>query len=67
MGLVNDMHRIILDSVRGSEKNPGQIRTTQNWIGSRGVGIEGATFIPPVPEDVYMLLQNYISLHTREI
>lgn len=58
MGLVNDMHRIILDSVRGSEKNPGQIRTTQNWIGPRGVGIDGATFIPPVPEDVFMLLQN---------
>lgn len=56
--LVNEMHRIILDSVRGSEKTPGQIRTTQNWIGPRGVGIEGATFIPPVPEDVYELLLN---------
>ena len=56
--LVNDMHRIILDSVRGSEKSPGQIRTTQNWIGPRGAGIENATFIPPAPEEVYMLLQN---------
>ena len=58
IGLVNDMHRIILDSVRGSEKSPGQIRTTQNWIGPRGAGIENATFIPPAPEEVYMLLQN---------
>lgn len=57
-GLVNEMHRIILDSVRGAEKTPGQIRTTQNWIGPRGVGIEGATFIPPVPEEVYGLLGN---------
>lgn len=56
--LVNEMHRIILDSVRGSSKSPGQIRVTQNWIGPRGVGIEGATFIPPVPEDVYELLLN---------
>lgn len=56
--MVNDMHRIILDSVRGSEKNPGQIRTVQNWIGPRGVGIEGATFIPPIPEEVYGLLLN---------
>lgn len=56
--LVNEMHRMILDSVRGSEKTPGQIRTTQNWIGPRGVGIEGATFIPPIPEDVYGLLLN---------
>ena len=56
--LVNEMHRIILDSVRGAEKSPGKIRTTQNWIGPRGVGIEGATFIPPIPEEVYGLLLN---------
>lgn len=56
--LVNEMHRIILDSVRGAQKTPGQIRTTQNWIGSRGVGIDGATFVPPAPEDVYELLMN---------
>ena len=30
MSLVNEMHKIILESVRGSEKNPGQIRTMQN-------------------------------------
>jgi len=52
LGLVNRMHEILLDSVRGAQKNPGQIRTTQNWIGLRGVGIEGATFIPPIPEEV---------------
>lgn len=56
--LVNDMHRILLDSVRGSEKTPGKIRTTQNWIGPRGCTIEGATFIPPRPEEVYGLLQD---------
>lgn len=56
--LVNEMHRITLDSVRGAEKSPGRIRTTQNWIGPRGVGIEGATFIPPIPEEVYGLLLN---------
>ena len=56
--LVNQMHKITLDSVRGSERAPGQIRTTQNWIGPRGVGIEGATFIPPIPEEVPELLIN---------
>lgn len=56
--LVNKMHAIILDSVRGSNKTPGQIRTTQNWIGPKGVGIEGATFVPPIPEEVYGLLLN---------
>ena len=56
--LVNKMHEIILDSVRGSQKTPGKIRTTQNWIGPRGCTIEGATFIPPIPEEVYGLLIN---------
>lgn len=56
--LVNRMHEILLNSVRGAEKTPGRVRTTQNWIGSRGVGIEGAAFIPTVPEDVIGLLNN---------
>lgn len=56
--LVNEMHRIILDSVRGEQKTPGQIRTTQNWIGPRGCTLEGATFVPPIPEEVYDLLIN---------
>lgn len=58
MYLVNNMHQILLNSVRGSEKTPGEIRKTQNWIGPRGVGIDGATFIPPAPENVIELLNN---------
>ncbi|WP_022766625.1 Fic family protein [Butyrivibrio sp. XPD2006] len=56
--LVNEMHRILLDSVRGSEKTPGKIRTTQNWIGPRGCSLENATFVPPIPETVYSHLTN---------
>lgn len=56
--LVNRMHKILLNSVRGAEKTPGCVRTTQNWIGPRGVRMEGATFVPPVPEDVIGLLNN---------
>lgn len=56
--VVNEMHRIILDSVRGSQRTPGQIRTTQNWIGPRGCTINTATFVPPIPEEVYGLLKN---------
>ena len=56
--LVNEMHKIILNSVRGSQKTPGKIRTTQNWIEPRGCAMENATFIPPIPEEVYGLLMN---------
>lgn len=55
---VNELHKIILDSVRGMQKNPGQIRTVQNWIGPRGCTLETATFVPPIPEEVYGLLMN---------
>ncbi len=58
MHLVNNMHQILLSSVRGAEKTPGEIRKTQNWIGPRGVGIDGAIFIPPAPENVIELLNN---------
>lgn len=56
--LVNEMHKILLNSVRGSEKDPGKIRTTQNWIGYKGSTINEAIYIPPVPEEVPVLLDN---------
>ena len=55
---INDIHKILLNSVRGNEKDPGHIRTTQNWIGPKGCTIEEATFIPPIPEEVPILLDN---------
>lgn len=55
---INDIHKILLNSVRGNEKDPGHIRITQNWIGPKGCTIEEATFIPPIPEEVPILLNN---------
>lgn len=64
--LINKMHSIILDSVRGANRNPGQIRNTQNWIGPRGCTIETATFVPPAPEEVYGLLMNLFEYMNNE-
>ena len=55
---VNDIHKILLDSVRGNEKEPGKIRNIQNWIGPKGCTIDEAIFVPPIPEDVPILLNN---------
>lgn len=55
---LNNIHKILLDSVRGNEKKPGKIRNIQNWIGPKGCTMEEAIFIPPVPEDVPILLEN---------
>ena len=56
--MMNSMHKILLAGFRGENKHPGEIRSTQNYIGSRGLGKEGVLFVPPVPEDVLELLDN---------
>ncbi len=45
--LIRNIHKILLEDVRGSNKNPGEFRKTQNWIGPQGCTLETATFIPP--------------------
>lgn len=55
---LNNVHKILLDSVRGNEKEPGKIRNIQNWIGPKGCTIDQAVFIPPEPEEVPILLDN---------
>ena len=55
---VNNLHKILLDSVRGNEKEPGKIRDIQNWIGQKGCTINEAMFVPPIPEEVPILLDN---------
>lgn len=60
INMLNSMHKILLSGVRGKDKSPGEIRTIQNYIGPKGLGKEGATFVPPIPEDVPELLDNLI-------
>ncbi len=48
--LVREIHRILLATGRGAEKQPGEFRTSQNWIGGSRPG--NAQFVPPPPLDV---------------
>ena len=54
--LIREMHAVILAGVRGRERQPGQLRTTQNWVGPSRATIETAPFVPPPPTEVGDLL-----------
>ncbi len=57
--LLKELHATILRGVRGRDRQPGEVRRTQNWIGSPGATLETATFVPPPPEEVGPLLSNW--------
>jgi Fic family protein len=54
--LIREMHAVILAGVRGRERQPGELRTTQNWLGPPGATIDTAPFAPPPPTEVGDLL-----------
>lgn len=45
--LIREIHAKLLQGLRGSHLVPGQLRTTQNWIGAAGCTLGQATFVPP--------------------
>ncbi|WP_283408931.1 Fic family protein [Anoxynatronum buryatiense] len=50
--LIKETHAILLEGVRGEEKNPGEFRRSQNWIGPQGSTLNNALYIPPNVEDM---------------
>ena len=50
--LIREIHGILLQGVRGADRNPGEFRKTQNWIGPAGCTLSTATFVPPPANDM---------------
>ena len=45
--LIKETHAVLMQGVRGQEKNPGEFRASQNWIGGAGSTLKTARYIPP--------------------
>ena len=50
--LIREIHERLLRGVRGSGIRPGELRTSQNWIGPAGCTLSEATFVPPPHREV---------------
>lgn len=66
--LIKDLHKILLNSVRGQKKAPGEFRKIQVFLGAYGATIEQAKFVPPpaqyIPE-LFSNLEKYI--HAKDV
>lgn len=56
--LIKETHAVLMEGVRGQEKNPGEFRYSQNWIGGQGSTIKNARYIPPNPEDMQVAMSD---------
>ena len=64
--LLNEVHATLLRMGRGSRRDPGEFRRTQNWIGGTRPG--NAVYVPPPPQivaDCMSDLERFI--HDRSI
>ncbi|MGB8402368.1 Fic family protein [Bradyrhizobium sp.] len=55
--LIREIHDVLLRKGRGSSKQPGEFRTSQNWIGGARPG--NALFVPPPPNELAGCLDNF--------
>ncbi len=65
--LIKELHSILLRSARGHARGPGEFRRKQVYIGRQGLGIEYASYVPPIPTvipELFSNLENYI--HSSE-
>jgi Fic family protein len=55
--LIREIHAVLLTTGRGSAKQPGEFRTSQNWIGGSRPG--NAKFVPPPHKELSKCLKSW--------
>lgn len=63
--LIKEIHKILLSGVRGQQKQPGEFKTIQNWVGPAGSNIKEATFIPMPPEFVVDYMDDLVRFYNQ--
>ena len=56
--LIREIHAVLMENVRGQEKNPGEFRYSQNWLGGQGSTLKNARYIPPNVEDMQQAMSD---------
>ncbi|MBI2908438.1 MAG: Fic family protein [Chloroflexi bacterium] len=57
--LIREIHAELLRDVRGADRQPGEFRTSQNWIGAANVPLSKASFVPPPPSELISALGGF--------
>ena len=56
--LIRELHTELMTGVRGGQRDPGEFRRTQNWIGPAGATLQTARFVPPPVPEMHTALDN---------
>lgn len=65
--LIREIHAELMHGVRGGRLQPGELRSSQNWIGPAGCTLNTATFVPPPHHEVPQALGDLEKfLHTED-
>lgn len=57
--LICELHTVLMTGVRGEHGTPGELRRSQNWIGTPGGTLNEATFVPPPVDEMQSSLSDW--------
>jgi len=65
--LVREIHKVLMENVRGGNATPGELRKSQNWIGPPGCILNNATYVPPPVNEMKKSLSDWEKfIHSKQ-